>query len=196
MILLFSLWFLLFPTKMCWFRLVVCWFQKSTLANNGAFAGPGPEHAGDTRVFGHDPRNLRVKKTRGCRRVLRVLRLLRVLRVLRFHVAPLNSEYRNQKPQAAIQKPYSEFRIQKPYSEFQNSEFRSLIQNSRIQKPWLPGYYLLDLAPCYGFSLHLISHARPLWGVGGFWPKHCVHADGLETVWHGFVTGRSRFGPL
>ena len=33
------------------------------------------------------------------------------------------SEYRNQKPQSAIQKPYSEFRIQKPYSEF------------RIQKP-------------------------------------------------------------
>ena len=67
----------------------------------------------------------------------------RVLRVLRDHVAPLNSEYRNQKPQSAIQKPYSEFRIQKPDSEnsetlFRIPEFRNLGFPVVIYLIWLP----------------------------------------------------------
>ena len=40
-------------------------FKHASLANNGGFAGLGPENAGGTLIFGYDLRNLRVKKTRG-----------------------------------------------------------------------------------------------------------------------------------
>ena len=39
--------------------------SKINLANNGGFACMGPENAGETRVFGHDPRNLRGTNLRG-----------------------------------------------------------------------------------------------------------------------------------
>ena len=80
------------------------------------------------------------KMARGCRRVLRLLRLLRLLRFLRLHVAPLNSEYRNQKPQSAIQKPYSEFRnlIHNSETLFRIPEFRNLGFPVVIYLIWLP----------------------------------------------------------
>ena len=39
--------------------------SKSALVNNGGFVGLGAGNAGETRVFGHDPRNLRGKNLRG-----------------------------------------------------------------------------------------------------------------------------------
>ena len=36
-------------------------FTHAALANIGVFACLGPEHAGETRVFGYDTRNLRVR---------------------------------------------------------------------------------------------------------------------------------------
>ena len=43
-------------------------FKKSTIANNGGLAWFGLGNAGETRVFGHDPRNLRANnlRQRGC----------------------------------------------------------------------------------------------------------------------------------
>ena len=57
---------------------------------------------------------------------------LRDLRDLRNHVAPLNSEYRNQKPQFRIQKAETAIRnsVQKPETAIRNSETLFRIQNS------------------------------------------------------------------
>ena len=36
-------------------------FKNASLANNGGFAGLGPDNAGETRIVGYDTRLLRVK---------------------------------------------------------------------------------------------------------------------------------------
>ena len=66
MILLFShdffVMFIIIVLISCGFLL---FFKNAALANNGCFAGLGPENAGGTLIFGYDLRNLRVKKTGG-----------------------------------------------------------------------------------------------------------------------------------
>ena len=43
----------------CWYRFGFDDFKNASLAHNGGFACLGPAHAGDTRVVGQDPLNLR-----------------------------------------------------------------------------------------------------------------------------------------
>ena len=87
MMMLMSVGFLLFPTQIWRFRLGFCYFQHkfgdfvwvfavfninvlilfgflliskiNPRKKNSGFAGLGPEHAGETLIFGHGPRNLR-----------------------------------------------------------------------------------------------------------------------------------------
>ena len=64
MISFISLGFCYFQHKLADFVWVFADFKHATLANNGGFACLRPEHAGETRFFGHDPRNLRANNLR------------------------------------------------------------------------------------------------------------------------------------